>query len=360
MVSRRISYAFVATGSVARNASFVRLRELGRELAKFGLDVHYFLDDEEENATRVASGLGFATVHLASGSGRASRLWQRRRQLAEVAPAAIHILNPQPGNCAAAVRQGCALVCDWDELLSSRQRRLLQRWVDLLCEHFARRYATLTVVASRALEALMKERYGVESLYLPYAAYLPSFEDGPTPFSGPTAVYLGNLMPDFDHDLLIDAWAILQRRGSPLRLCLIGGGPLLDSVSAEVKERKLTNVSVAGYLSGQVLWNYLRHAHVLLFPIRDTPGNRSRCPSKTFAYMQARRPIVANRVGEVAAALGKWGHYVDPMPEAFASALETLPQKDLPDVPYPLDEHQWSKRAETLIRRLEREGILKV
>jgi glycosyltransferase involved in cell wall biosynthesis len=353
-------YAFVATGSVARNASFVRLRELGRELAKAGLDIHYFLDGEDDNASQVVPGLGFATVHLASGSGRAARLWERRRQLVSVAPAAIHILNPQPGNCAAVMMQKSAWVCDWDEMLSSRQRLFLQRRVDLVCEFFARRYAALTVVASRSLESLMKERYGIESLYLPYAAYLPSFENGPTPFTAPTAVYMGNLMPDFDHDLLIDAWSLLQRRGSPLRLCVIGGGPLLDSVAAEVKERKLTNVSVAGYLSGQVLWNHLRHAHVLLFPIRDTPGNRSRCPSKTFAYMQARRPIIANRVGEVAAALGEYGHYVAPTPEGFAAALEALPQGDIPDVPYPLEEWQWSKRADTLIHRLEQEGILKV
>ena len=87
MRPKAIRYAFVATGNVLRNASFVRLRELGRQFALRGLDVHYFLDDEESNAVHVAPSLDFATIHLAAGAGRGSRLFSRRRQLAAARPA---------------------------------------------------------------------------------------------------------------------------------------------------------------------------------------------------------------------------------------------------------------------------------
>ena len=350
--SRR--YAFVATGDVARNASFVRLRELGRHLAVRGLEIHYFLDDDAATVSQVAPTLDFATVHIAGGASRRARLWERRRQLAEETPAAVHILNPQPGNCGTVAALPIPLICDWDELLSSRNRTFLQRRLDLLCEVYARRKAAIHVVASRWLQAHLKQHFGIDSLYLPYAAYLPPLPDGPCPFPEPTAVYMGNLMPDFDHDLLIDAWELLKRRGdTSLRLSLVGGGPLLEAVKSDVVSRRLDNVTVEGYLTGQPLWDRIRHAQVLLFPIRDTIGNRSRCPSKTFAYMQAKRPIITNRVGEVAEALGDLATYISPDPVAFADAVARLPLKPLPDVAYPLHAHQWGTRAQALLDRLE-------
>lgn len=347
-------YAFVATGDVARNASFVRLRELGRELAARGLDVHYFLDDEAATVSQVAPSLAFATVHLARGVSRRARLWQRRRQLASVAPNAVHILNPQPGNCGTIAGLSIPVICDWDELLSARNRAFFQQRVDRLCEWYARRAAALHVVASRWLQERLEKDFGIASLYLPYAAYLPPLPDGPCPFREPTAVYMGNLMPDFDHDLIIDAWEILRRRGNaPLKLSIIGGGPLLEAVRSDVKSRGLHDVEIEGYRTGQALWDRLRHAHVLLFPIRDTVGNRSRCPSKTFAYMQAKRPIITNRVGEVAEALGDLATYVRPDPQAFADAVDQLPVGRPADVGYPLHAHQWSSRADSLLNRID-------
>jgi glycosyltransferase involved in cell wall biosynthesis len=339
---------------VGRNASFVRLRELGRELAIRGLDVHYFLDDDAATASEVAPTLAFATVHLAQGASRRARLWERRRQLKAASPAAVHILNPQPGNCGAVAGLSIPLVCDWDELLSARDRAFLQRRIDRLCEGYARRTAVLHVVASRWLQDRLDRDFGLESLYLPYAAYLPPLPDGPCPFREPTAVYMGNLMPDFDHDLIIDAWEILARRGRTTpKLSIIGGGPLLDEVKSAVVSRGLATVAVEGFLRGQPLWDRLRHAHVLLFPIRDTVGNRARCPSKTFAYMQARRPIITNRVGEVAEALGDLATYVSPDANSFADAVGRLPDWRLPDVEYPLHAHRWSSRADFLLNKVD-------
>ena len=346
-------YAFVATGDVVRNASFVRLRELGRQLAVRGLDVHYFLDDEPATVSQVAPSLTFATVHLARGSSRRARLWERRRQLVRAAPAAVHILNPQPGNCGSIAGLSIPMVCDWDELLSARNRAFVQRRVDRLCEWYARLTAALHVVASRWLQQRLEKDFGIASLYLPYAAYLAPLPDGPCPFREPTAVYMGNLMPDFDHDLIIDAWEILARRGSAApKLSIVGGGPLLEAVKSDVMNRRLHNVVIEGFLQGQPLWDRLRHARVLLFPIRDTIGNRSRCPSKTFAYMQAKRPIITNRVGEVAEALGDLATYVSPDPQAFADAVDRLPVGRLADVEYPLHAHQWSSRADSLLSRI--------
>jgi glycosyltransferase involved in cell wall biosynthesis len=205
---------------------------------------------------------------------------------------------------------------------------------------------------------LFLRRHGIKALYLPYAPYLAAMTSERNPFKRPTAVYVGNLMPDYDHDLLIDAWEILARRGLEIDLAICGGGPLLDATRKAVEVRGLTNVHIEGYITGQPLTDRLLHAHVLLLPIRDTPGNRARCPSKTFAYIQSRRPIIANRVGEVAEALGDATTYVSATPEAFAAAVENCVGKQLADVSYP-ELQTWQDWGDTLVRSLEDCGIFR-
>jgi glycosyltransferase involved in cell wall biosynthesis len=164
---------------------------------------------------------------------------------------------------------------------------------------------------------------------------------------------MGNLHHDGDHDILIDAWTILQSQGDAPDLCIIGGGPCLESVKSDVEQRGLTQIKFLGYLPVQENQNYLHHAHGLLFPIRDTIGNQMRCPSKTFAYMQAGRPIVTCRVGEVAEALGDQGIYVEPTPETFAQKVLELFQQPPQTVVYDLERHTWEARAKDLLRAIQ-------
>jgi len=344
-------YALLATGCLNRNASFVRLRELGLAMAHRSIDVHFLIDDTEYNSS-LTSQVSPATTHLITGGSRLSRLWQRRRVLESLRPQGVHILNPQPLNTSSVALSSPAMICDWDELLSVRQRPWWRRPTDLLSESYGRTRARLNVVASHYLQDMFHHRYGLSALYLPYAPYLPAIRRSQNPFTRPTAVYVGNLVPDYDHDLIIDAWEILQRRGIPIALSICGGGPLLDQVREDVTRRGLDRICIEGYLTGQALSDRMLHAHVLLLPIRDTPGNRARCPSKTFAYIQAQRPVIANPVGEVVEALGEVATYVPSSPEAFASAVEATVGRDLPDVSYPRLP-SWQDLGDRLIESLE-------
>ena len=76
----------------------------------------------------------------------------------------------------------------------------------------------------------------------------------------------------------------------------------------------------------------LRSAYALLFPMRDTPLNKSRCPSKIFAYIASKRPIIAHGVGEIKSLLeGKAKLY---SPEVdLIQILKNLPD-DLNEVNY--------------------------
>jgi glycosyltransferase involved in cell wall biosynthesis len=124
----------------------------------------------------------------------------------------------------------------------------------------------------------------------------------------------------------------------------------------------LRNVFIHGFLPWADVWQHIRHASVLVFPIRDTQGNRMRCPAKTFAYMQAERPIVTNRVGEVAEVLRDLATYVEPTAEAFAAAVTASLAERRPHVRYPLEDHTWQARTHGLLdavrRGLERKSIV--
>jgi len=189
-------------------------------------------------------------------------------------------------------------------------------------------------------------------LYLPYATYIAKPATGPSPFDRPTAVSMGSFHPAYDHDILFNAARLLKSAGKLPPMTFIGDGPDWQRWRAFVQEHQLDNVELKGYVNDDQRWLCLRNAHVLLFPIRVNPINLARCPAKTFAYAQARRPVITNRVGEVPEVLGERAIYVDPTPEAFATAITQGMDRPQPDVDYRVEQHNWGARADTLLSAL--------
>jgi len=144
--------------------------------------------------------------------------------------------------------------------------------------------------------------------------------DTPSPFTRPTAVYMGNLYAEYDHDLIFKAAELLKARGLSPRIEILGSGPEIEKWRAYVRDRGLNNVHVAGFVVGRRPVGRLRHAHVLLFRSAH-PRQPSRCPSKTYSYAQARRPIIACRVSEVPEVLGEGSTIRRANAEKFADAL---------------------------------------
>lgn len=329
----------------------VRLRELGRELIARGVDVTYAVDDLPFNREKLNVDPK-ANVVFSSNLGKISQIWKRRRTLKQLKPDFVHVMNPAPKSCAALWGSNLRVVGDWDEWPASRPGSFIKRTREKYLDHWLRHRACVVSVCSRYLRDQFRQRFGLEATYIPYAAYLPEQPETTSPFSQPTAVYMGNLYPAYDHDLLFDAAVLLKSRGQEPHITFLGTGPELDSRRAFVKDHNLSNVEVAGFITGVELWRRLRHAHVLLFPIRVNPVNLARCPSKTFAYAQARRPVITNHVGEVPEVLGDKATYVDPTPQAFAAAIESAMSKELTDVDYGIEAHNWGVRAEALLAAL--------
>lgn len=345
-------YCFLSTGTWAGNASFVRLREFGHELSKRGHAVSYVIDEMESNRAdlKLPANANIAWVPR----GTKHEMPERRRAVKKLSPDFVHVLNPYIKAYLALAGTSQPVVGDWDEWPSRRPHRFGKKQVEMYLDRWLRKRSKRLIVCSRYLQNEFKKVFNLDTAYIPYATYLEPKQDGESPFTRPTAVYMGNIYPAYDHDLIIEAGAILQQQGVIAPITLLGAGPDLEKWQAVVKDRKLTNVELKGYVTGDILWRHLRHAHVLLFPIRETLLNLCRCPSKTFAYMQAKRPIITNKVGEVAEALGDKVRYVDCSPQAFATAISESMQGDrqLPDIDYQVEKHSWALRTDSLLQAL--------
>jgi glycosyltransferase involved in cell wall biosynthesis len=348
-------YCFFSVGSWERNASQMRLRELGAQFVRRGIRVTYLLDDVPYNRERVklADGAALEFVNPARG---AKQFFARRAALRRLRPDYVHVLNPSPKSyLSLRLVPSQRLVADWDEWRATFPKPwpLWKRLWYPEIDRFHRGHAALLSVASRYMQEGFERRFEVRPLYLPYAAYLHETPlDAPSPFTEPTAVYMGSFYPSYDHDVIFNAAVILKRRGLTPRIKFIGGGPEQERWRQFVREQGLDNVTIAGYLPDAELWPNLRGAHVLLFPIRPSQINLARCPAKSYAYAQARRPVITCRVSEVPEVLGEPATYVEPTAEAFAEALAEAMARPAMDVDYGIERHNWSARADTLLEAL--------
>ncbi|CAN5605843.1 hypothetical protein BH09PLA1_BH09PLA1_29850 [soil metagenome] len=357
-------YCFPTVGSWEGASSFVRLREFGSEMCKRGIDVTYVVDDIPFN--RDPKNLNLhekARVVFTPNAGSLKQIPSRRTTIRDVNADAIHVLNPMPKSWMALVGSNAArgkLVADWDMWQARSKRPPIESILARTADRWARNHAALHVVASKYLQAEFRRQFRIESAYVPFATYLESRRpDGQSPYAQPTAVYLGNLYDSvYDHDLVFHAMKLLKDRGRALPLSVVGSGPDQEKWQRWVVEQNLSNVKLTGFLTGDDLWRHVRHGEVLLFPIRPTLQNLCRCPSKTFAYAQARRPIIANRVGEVEELLRDNATYVDTTPEAFADAIDQALSERRGDVEYDLTGQTWSARTDDLLDALRARKLL--
>jgi glycosyltransferase involved in cell wall biosynthesis len=345
---------FTTYGPWQGNAGLLRPKGLGAALIDLGVEVTYLVDDMPAN--RGDLGLHpHARIAWVPRSRSAAQVVTRRQVLRKVAPDVVHLLNPHAKSLAAVGgRRGLRILADWDEPPVLRPfgpaRMTLERALDV----WLRRRADHHVACTKWLQERFRRLYDLDVAYIPHGTYLQAFEPSTSPFAEPTAVYLGSFLPQWDHDIVFEAARLLAEQGIKPPIAFVGDGPDRARWEAFAQRHELTNVRFLGWMEHAVLQRHLRHAHVALFPIRDTDLNRSRCPSKLFAYAQAGRPVIANRVGEVPEILGPAATYIEPTPAAFAAAIaEAMSQPDLPDVDFEPQRHAYADRARRMLAVLD-------
>ena len=351
--ARPMNYTFLTGGSWKGNGTLQRIEDLGAALIRQGVRVSYVLDDVPDNRDHVRIDPAARRAYVAPCTG-----WAQFRARAEAVqstePDFVHVMTPSPKAWLTMRRlPRVPVVGDWDEWPAIRKsyswpRLRLVRHVD----RWLRRRSVLRVVASQYMQRRFRDDFGQDALYLPHGMFDRRFPpDGPSPFARPTAVYLGSLYPAYDHDVLFDAMRELKARGEAPDLLMITDGPDEARWRQFARDHGLDNVHMPGRMDGDLLARHLRHAHVLLFPLRTSDINMCRCPGKVFFYAVARRPVIATRVGEVAAVLGDRATYVEPTADAFADAISAaMAAPRQPDVTYEVG--TWDDRARVLLEAL--------
>jgi len=199
----------------------------------------------------------------------------------------------------------------WPDTLKAtgmvRNARLL-RVVDVV-SRWVYRHVDHIVVLSPGFRRLLQER-GVppgklDVIYNWADEAALQQEGGSLPVAYPAAdrfrvVFAGNMGKAQALESVLEAAAILQRRGSRVSFVLIGGGVELEGLKRRAEREALLNVVFMPALPMSVIGAYLRAADALLVNLRRDPLFAITIPSKTQAYMAVGKPLLLAVEGDAA------------------------------------------------------------
>ena len=126
-------------------------------------------------------------------------------------------------------------------------------------------------------------------------------------------LYVGAISREYQVWELLDLAERIRSAKLKWKIFIAGEGPDRDEFARLCRERGLEgHISLLVWIPGETIACVLRVASILVFSFPPTLQNVARCPLKIYQYAASGVPIVTNRVGEVARALGDSGHYYAP------------------------------------------------
>jgi len=336
---------FVGTSSIDVNATQQKLYFLAAELARRGRRVAACVPDFPENrAFFEKRGQGVEAIYTPR-SGPLAEVRRKHGLIGARKWAAVHVIGVGVRTLLRHRRRvGTApLLHDFDENLTSigglrPWHRLYLRWVEA---QMMSRAAGFSCASEYLVDWVRGQRpeLGPEILYSPVAISADEHVVRPElsrsvreRFAGRhVLVYVGTISRIYQIGEILDLAAALKGRRDDFTVLICGDGVDRAAYQDESVRRGLGGVvHFEGRISRTDVASYLDAASVLLFPFHDTRHNRARCPTKGFHYAAANRPLVTNRVGEVARVFGDTAFYyaekdVRAMADACGLALRASP-----------------------------------
>lgn len=242
--------------------------------------------------------------------------------------------------------------------------------------------ASLIVVVSDVLRDLLTARgydparivvvpNGVDTRAIgPHLADSSHREHLGLPLASPVIGFIGSLGLWHGVEVLIDAFDRLLRNYPDIaardpRLLIIGDGDRMPMIRAEIAKRELgARVKLAGLTPQADGARFLSISDILVSPHVPNPDGSPffGSPTKIFEYMALQRPIVASRLGQLAAILehGRTALLTEPgNAEAVADAIATLlRQPELADKlgraarQDAVELHSWDERVDRILAAL--------
>jgi glycosyltransferase involved in cell wall biosynthesis len=251
--------------------------------------------------------------------------WRLFRSALAQQPDLVHLFKPKGYGGLAAMLQLCCtrlglamppLFVDSDDLEGkggmnelhdySRAEKVLFH----VQEQWLPRRARGVTVASRALEAMLGSS-GVPAVHL---LYLPNCVQDRQPGNGVAVrrqlgiaadapvLLLYTRFFEFDQELLHTTLAAIHGRVPGLRILVVGQGRHGEEelLRQAARDRGFVPALVmAGWVEPVHVPDYLAAGTVALYPFKDTPLNRAKCPAKLTELLLAGLPVVADRVGQI-------------------------------------------------------------
>ncbi len=360
---------FVGISSMRDDASQHKLYFLADLLGRSGMPVSVLVPDLAENRGFFAD-KPHVTVHFYPSASALADFWRKSRFVRSGRWSAVWVVGVGVRSCLrrGSVAKGVPLIQDFDEFPSliasfGPLRRAYLRWM----EHRAIARADGFTCASAGVEKIVRRlRPGLGSRALRLPVAISAGEHAPDPrlvsrlrrdaAGRPVLLYVGTISRFYEDqiDELIALSGILYRRSSMALLKIAGGGEDFEYFKAKALSVDRGNFEFIGHVPREELASHMEAAQVLLFPFPATPFNLSRCPTKAFHYAAANRPLVTNRVGEVAELFGNTAFYyragdVEDMARACHHALEAKPEFSNG---IEFDALTWDRRIATFVRWL--------
>jgi len=294
-----------------------------------------------ENGVRVVQAPDLLWGRLRQGVDpwNALRRWAwARREHFDV----VHAIDSRPAVILPALglrrQAGTALIISWWDLFGhggvslDRSGRFYAATGGRVEQHFEERFrlrADAATVISTALECRLREagfpadrillqRLGCDPRrFRPASKEQARAELGFTA-EGPVLCYVGALAPP-DLDLFLQGLERAQAlQGGRLTPLLVGGPEVEPAAAARVGLRLVPRQPL------DVVHRYISASDLCLLPLRESPANGARWPSKCGDYLNAGRPVVTTPVGDVPELVRRYGlGFVAPAatPEGLGAAI---------------------------------------
>ena len=185
-------------------------------------------------------------------------------------------------------------------IITNRLMIKAARWFEKLC------YASsdLIVALSIGMEKEIRGKSpGQNVITVTNAANIPLFST-PRPF--PTklgitpksyAIYTGNIGEVNNSLWLLEAAKILKKKGSTLKILIVGEGQQRELIDQQIKEHQLDTLLRWPLMPKEDLVALVQNAIVSLVPLKGTPVLDTSSPNKFFESLSAGVPVVQNTQG---------------------------------------------------------------
>lgn len=199
-----------------------------------------------------------------------------------------------------------AEMCEWPVTQSGDMT--LGRWRrQLFCKNVVR-WIDGALPISRYIERQMigqviRLRKALPMLYIPILVDAEEpFKEEDVSFRSPYVLFSGSVAYRKTIDFVLDSFMAVSQGYPDLKLVLTGmevgkHAWLFDGVKARGLEGKIL---FTGFISRNALLSAYRGASALLIPLFDDEQSQARFPTKVAEYLLSGRPVVTNRIGDVA------------------------------------------------------------